>query len=96
MIIFEIIEFWCHGGQDIAMGRIASGDLHLGTVFTGLFKDDPRLTNSKQPDIQLNLRLVRLLAYEKEWENLPKGYGAGIILEGEGYELLEEGCFLVA
>ncbi len=70
-----------------------AGEVPLGTVFTQLAKvrleGVPGSSNTTELwSKPIELRLLDVIIYRKSVTSIPKGWSAGLVLEGEGYEEL--------
>jgi hypothetical protein len=88
---------------DVFLGRIEpngivvvtnnAGEVPVGTVFTKLAKisieGEPGSSTAKELcSMPVSLRLADVIIYRKSGSSIPKGWSAGLHLEGEGFEAI--------
>jgi hypothetical protein len=70
-----------------------AGEVPVGTIFTQLAKVRHEFTSGSSNATELwskpiKLRLLDVIIYRKSVSSIPKGWSAGLILEGEEHEEL--------
>lgn len=65
-------------------GRVADGDISIGTRFTSLQQDG----SEDVDDVGLTLVVARILCYQRSIAILPRGMTGQLLVEGNGLEHL--------